>query len=130
MAAKTSTKQDPSAAHEVEAYLANLAEPHHTTLIKLRELIRAAAPAEATEGFSYGVPAFKLSSGSLAGYAAYKEFCSYYPMSGRVITSLKEELKNYTTSSGAIRFPIEKPLPIALIKKLIKARLSELEKKK
>jgi uncharacterized protein YdhG (YjbR/CyaY superfamily) len=130
MTPKTSANQDTSTVNEVEAYLAGVSEPHRTTLQKVRETIRAAAPAEATEGFSYAVPAFKLKKGSLAGYAAYKEFCSYYPMSGRVITALKEDLKNYTTSSGAIRFPIDKPLPTALIRKLVKARMSELEKKK
>jgi len=119
-----------STVYEVEAYLAGVAEPARETLLKVRETIRAIAPAEATEGFSYGVPAFKLKKGSLAGYAACKGFCSYYPMSGRVITSLKEELKSYTTSAGAIRFPIDKPLPTALIRKLVKARLREIEKKK
>ena len=119
-----------TSAREVEEYLAKVSEPARSTLLKLRETIRSFAPADVTEGFSYGVPAFKLKKGSLAGYAAHAEFCSYYPMSGRVITALKDELKNYATSSGAIRFAIDKPLPTALVKKLVKARMAEIEKKK
>lgn len=114
---------------EIEAYLAAVPEPARTTLLKVRAAIRAAAPPEATEGFSYGGPAFKLKK-SLAGYAACKDFCSYYPMSGRVITALREDLKNYETTSGSIHFSLDKPLPSTLIKKLIQARLAEIEKKK
>jgi uncharacterized protein YdhG (YjbR/CyaY superfamily) len=122
--------QSSTSVHDVEEYLSKVSEPARSTLLKLRETIRSLAPAEATEGFSYGVPAFKLKRGSLAGFAAYAEFCSYYPMSGRVITALKDELRNYGTSSGAIRFPIGKPLPAALVKKLVKARMAEIEAKK
>jgi uncharacterized protein YdhG (YjbR/CyaY superfamily) len=114
---------------EIEAYLAAIPEPGRTTLLKVRAAIRAAAPPEATEGFSYGVPAFKLKK-PLAGYTARKDFCSYYPMSGRVITALREDLKNYEITSGSIHFSLDKPLPSTLIKKLIRARLAEIEKKK
>jgi len=95
----------------------------------VREAIRGAAPAEAAEGFHYGVPAFKLGTG-LAGYAAGKKFCSYYPMSGRVITRLAKELSSYETTSGSIHFPLDKPLPASLVQKLVKAGMAELEKKK
>ena len=114
---------------EVEAYFAKLSEPARSTLQAVREAIRAAAPPEATEGFSYGVPAFKLDTG-LAGYAAGKKFCSYYPMSGRVITKLAGDLEGYEKTSGAIHFPLDQPLRAPLIRKLVKARLAELEKKK
>ena len=130
MTSKETAVPNSPTINEVEKYLADVAEPARTTLQKVREAIRAAAPAGAAECFSYGVPAFRLSNGSLAGYAVRKNFCSYYPMSGRVITKLKEELKSYTTTSGAIQFPLDKPLSTALIKKLVKARLSEIEKKK
>jgi uncharacterized protein YdhG (YjbR/CyaY superfamily) len=113
-------------AHSVDAYVETLAEPARSTLLKLRESIRAVAPAGTTEGFYYGVPAFLWGNG-LAGYNAGKKFCSYYPMSGRVITALKEELKGYETTSGSIHFALDKPLPLALVRKLIKRRMAEIE---
>ncbi len=116
-------------AKEVEAYFEVLPEPAQSTLQAVRAAIRAAAPPEATEGFSYGVPAFKLGTG-LAGYAAGKKFCSYYPMSGRVITKLAKELSGYETTAGSIHFPLDQPLPEPLVEKLVKARMAELEKKK
>jgi uncharacterized protein YdhG (YjbR/CyaY superfamily) len=126
------TKSAESAAEgvaQVEGYFAELAEPARSTLQTVREAIRAAAPPEATEGFSYGVPAFLLGSG-LAGYAAGRKFCSYYPMSGRVITKLAGDLKGYEKTAGSIHFPLDRPLPASLVQKLVKARLAELEKKK
>jgi len=119
----------PTDVAQVEAYFAKLPEPARSTLQAVREAIRDAAPPEATEGFSYGVPAFKLGAG-LAGYAAGKKFCSYYPMSGRVITKLAKELIGYETTPGSIHFPLDQPLPASLVKKLVQARLAELEKKK
>jgi uncharacterized protein YdhG (YjbR/CyaY superfamily) len=114
---------------QVEAYFAALTEPHKSTLATLRERIRAVASADAVEGFSYGVPAFKGKLGAIGGYSAYKEFCSYYPMSGRVITKHKDDLAGYVTSKGAIRFPADKPLSAALVKKLVRSRLEEIEAK-
>ncbi len=116
-------------ATSVEEYLAAVPEPARSTLNKVRAAIRAAAPAEATEGLSYGMPAFKLKK-PLAGYAAYAGHCSYFPMSGGVTETLKSELKGYETSKGGIRFPLDKPLPAALVKKLVKARMAEIEGKK
>ena len=117
-------------AQDVDAYLNDVPEPARSTLLKVRATILAESPKDAIEGFSYGVPAVKLKKGAIGGYAAYRGFCSYYPMSGRVITKLAEELKGYTTSSGAIRFPIDKPLSKALVQKLVKARLAEIESMK
>ncbi len=110
----------------VDAYFARLTEPQKSTLQALRSEIRKYLPPQATEGFSYGLPAFILKK-PVAAYGAWKEHCSYYPMSGRVITALKAELANYATSSGAIRFPSDQPLPAALIQKLLAARLAEIE---
>jgi uncharacterized protein YdhG (YjbR/CyaY superfamily) len=115
---------------EVEKYLATISEPARTTLLIVRETIRSIAPPGVTEEISYGVPAFRSSgpnAGRLAGYAAGKKFCSYYPMSGSVLTTLKDSVKAYTTSSGALQFPLHKPLPAALIKKLVQTRLKEIE---
>jgi uncharacterized protein YdhG (YjbR/CyaY superfamily) len=120
---------DASGLAAVEAYLASLTEPARSTLITVRNRIRACAPPETTEGFGYGVPAFRYEA-LLAGYAAGKKFCSYYPMSGRVIHDLKEDLQGYETTAGAIHFPLDKPLPAALVKKLIQARLQQIRKSK
>lgn len=129
MKAKKSAISENVSPQDIEAYLSKVPEPAQATLRAVREAIRKVAPAEAEEKFSYGVPAFRLPKGSLAGYAAGKEFCSYYPMSGRVITKLARELKGYATTSGSIHFPLDEPLPDSLVQKLVAARLAELEKK-
>ncbi|WP_263351151.1 iron chaperone [Acidicapsa acidisoli] len=116
--------------NKVEEYIAAAPEPARSTLQSVRASIRAAAPADAVEGFSYAVPAFKLKKGSIAGYAACSGFCSYYPMSGWVITQLRNDLKAYATSSGAIRFPSDQPLPDSLVRKLVETRLVDIERKK
>jgi uncharacterized protein YdhG (YjbR/CyaY superfamily) len=112
-------------AKDADAYLATLSADKRATLQRLREIIRAAAPA-AEEGMSYGMPAF-IQGKPIAGYAASAKFCSYYPMSGRVIESLKGDLAKYDVTKGAIHFPIGKPLPLSLVRKLIKARLAEID---
>lgn len=109
--------------NEPDAYLARLSPEKRATLEKIRKAIRAAAP-KAQEGMSYGVPAF-IQGKPIAGYTASAKHCSYFPMSGSVIATLKDDLGGYDTSKGAIRFPIGKPLPAALIRKLVKARLAE-----
>jgi uncharacterized protein YdhG (YjbR/CyaY superfamily) len=108
----------------VDDYLAALSEPARTTLETMRARLRAEMPT-ATEGFSYGVPAFKVNGKGIAGYNAGRTFCSYYPMSGRVITKLADELAAYETTSGAIHFRLDKPLPVRLIRLLVRARLAE-----
>lgn len=111
-------------AKNADAYLATLSADKRATLEKLRATIRAAAPA-AEEGMSYGMPAF-IQGKPIAGYQAAAKFCSYYPMSGRVIETLKADLAKYEVTKGAIHFPIGKPLPLALVRKLVKARLAEI----
>lgn len=113
-------------AHEVEAYLAAVPEPARSTLEKVRAAIRAAAPAEATEAIGYGIPTFRY-KGGLVAYAAFKKHCSFFPMSLAVLESLKDELKGYQTSKGTLQFPVDKPLPAALVKKMVKARVAENE---
>lgn len=113
----------------VEAYLAAVPEPGRSTLEKIRAVIRSAAPKEATEAISYGMPAFKYKGGLLA-YAAFKNHCSLFPMSMAVIAQFSEELKPFQTSKGTIQFPLDKPLASALVKKLVKAKVAENEAKK
>ena len=89
----------------------------------LRKNIRAAAP-QAEECISYGVPAFRLNGRFLVAYAAAKNHCAFYP--GAVIGELKE-LKNYDTSKGTIRFSPDRPLPVALVRKLVKLRIAKMK---
>lgn len=112
----------------VEEYLAGVAEPARAALSKMRAVIRSVLPAEATEAISYGVPTFKY-NGPVIWYAAFSKHCSVFPTAA-VIEQFKDELEGYTTSKGTIQFPVDKPLPATLLKKMVKARLVEIEKKK
>jgi uncharacterized protein YdhG (YjbR/CyaY superfamily) len=112
----------------VDKYLARVPEPARSTLQKIRAAIRSAMPAEAAEAISYRMPAFKY-KGLLIWYAAFADHCSLFPGSS-VIAAFKDELKGYSVSKGTIRFPTDKPLPAALVKKLVKARLAENEGRK
>jgi len=106
---------------EVDDYLASLDEPKRTTLETLRQRILEVVP-EAEQGISYGVPAFRVEGKVVAGFAAFKNHLSYLPHSGSVFPELASELAPYETSSGALRFPIDQPLPKSLVKKLIAVR--------
>ena len=111
-----------------DEYLAAVPEPARSTLSKVRAMIRAAVPADATEGISYGMPAFRY-KGALVGYAAFKGHCSFFPMSPAVIEAFAEELQAYRTSKGTIQFALDQPLPPGLVKKLVKARIAENDRK-
>ena len=112
----------------VDEYLAGVKEPARSTLIKLREVIRSTVPAEATETISYGMPAFKY-NGVLVWFAGFSNHCSLFPTAS-VIEAFKNELKGFATSKGTIHFSLDKPLPTALVKKLVKARVAQVENKK
>ena len=112
----------------VDEYLARVPEPARGTLNTIRAAIRAAAPAGATETISYGMPAFKY-NGILVWFAAFAKHCSLFPTAS-VIEAFKNELKPYTLSKGTIQFPIDKPLPDALVKKMVRARVAQIESKK
>ena len=109
---------------EVDEYLANLEEPKRTTLQELRQTIRSIVP-EAGEGISYGMPAYRLRGKVIAGFVAFKNHLSYLPHSGSVFAEIADDLAGYVTSKGALQFPIERPLPKALVKKLIAIRLRQ-----
>ena len=111
-------------AQEIDQYLAGLEEPKRATLGRLRQTILEVVP-EAEQGISYGVPAFKVRGKTIAGFAAFKNHLSYLPHSGSVFRDLQGELAGYTTSSGALRFGIDKPLPAQLVRKLIDVRLRQ-----
>jgi uncharacterized protein YdhG (YjbR/CyaY superfamily) len=112
----------------VDEYLVGVPEPARSVLNKMRSAIRSAVPPEATETISYGIPAFKY-KGVLVWFAAFSNHCSLFPTAS-VIEEFKNELKGFSASKGTIHFPTDKPLPTALIKKLVKARLARIESKK
>ncbi len=106
---------------EVDRYLASLDEPKRSTLEALRQAILETIP-EAEQGISYGVPAFRLDGKVVAGFAAFKNHLSYLPHSGSVFPELGDEIAQYKTSSGALQFPVDRPLPKALVRELIAVR--------
>ena len=112
----------------VDEYLAGVPEPARGTLNKIRAAIRSAVPPEAAEAISYGMPAFKY-KGTLVWFAAFSNHCSLFPTAS-VIEAFKNELQGFSTSKGTVHFPTDKPLPAALIKKLVKARVAQNESKK
>ena len=107
----------------VDEYFDRLQEPGLSALYKMREAIRSTVPPEAVEFISYGVPAFKLKR-VLVWYAAFANHCSLFPTNA-VIVAFKDELKGFSTSKGTIHFPLSKPMPVALIKKLVKTRVAQ-----
>ena|ERR1039457_778720 len=112
----------------IDEYLAGVPEPARSTLNKIRAAIRSAVPQEATETISYRIPAFKY-KGVLVWFAAFSDHCSLFPTAS-VVAAFKNELKGFSTSKGTIQFPTDKPLPTALVKKLVKARVAQNESKK
>jgi uncharacterized protein YdhG (YjbR/CyaY superfamily) len=110
---------------DVDAYLAALPTDKRAALQKLRKTIAAAAPA-AEEGFSYGLPAFRLRGRPLVCFGASTKHCSLHPMSPAVIRAHAADLEGYELSKGTIRFAPEKPLPAALVRRLVKARMAAL----
>jgi uncharacterized protein YdhG (YjbR/CyaY superfamily) len=125
---RRSAARGKGATKTVDAYLARVPEPARSTLNKLRDAIRSAAPSEATETISYGIPAFKH-NGVLVWFAAFADHCSLFPTAA-VIETFKNELKVFSISKGTIQFPTDKPLPAALVKKMVKARVAQIKTKK
>jgi uncharacterized protein YdhG (YjbR/CyaY superfamily) len=115
------------AARDIDDYLAAVPEEARVVLEALRRAIKAAAP-DATETISYQIPTFRY-RGALVAFAAFKNHCSLFPMSTSVLITLKDELAPYDTArtKGTIRFPLGKPPPAALVKKIVKARMKENE---
>ena len=109
----------------IDDYLAALSDDKRAALEKLRKTIRAAAP-NAEECISYQLPAFRL-NGMLVAFGATANHCAFYPMSSSMVEAHKHELKDYETSKGTIRFQADKPLPAALVRKLVRARIAENE---
>jgi len=109
---------------EVDAYLAVLEEPKQSTLRALRQTILAIIP-EAEQCISYAMPTFKIRGKAIAGFAAFKNHLSYLPHSGSVIPELQSDLTQYTATKGSLRFPIDQPLPKAIVEKLVAVRMRQ-----
>jgi len=126
-----SSRRAPSATGKiatVEEYLAATPEPARSTLNKVRAAIRSVVPAGTTEVISYGMPGFR-SGAMLVWYAAFSDHCSFFP-TAVIMEQFKEELKKYRKSKGTLLFPLDKPLPSTLVKKMVKARIAYVASKK
>ncbi len=111
-------------AEEVDEYLSGLEEPKRSTLRTLRATILEVVP-DAEEVISYGLPAFRVRGLTVAGFAAFKNHLSYLPFSGSVLGQLADELGGYQMTKSSLHFPVDRPLPKALVEKLISVRLAE-----
>lgn len=112
----------------IDEYLAGVPEPGRSTLEKIRAAIRNAAPAGSVETISYGMPAYRR-EGVIIWFAAFAKHCSLFPTPG-VIKLFEKELTGCTVSKGTIQFPLDKPLPASLVRKMVKARVTLLDAKK
>jgi uncharacterized protein YdhG (YjbR/CyaY superfamily) len=108
----------------VDAYLRGLEEPKRSTLEMLRDTILEVVP-QAEQVISYGVPAFRVEGKTVAGIAAFKNHLSYVPFSGSVLAQLAHELEGYTMTKSSLHFAVDRPLPKALVEKLIAVRLAD-----
>ena len=115
-----------SEAGAVDDYLARVPEGARKMLEEIRTIVRAIVPPEAAEVFSYGMPGFRY-KGTLLWYGAFKKHCGFYPGSPPLLRSLADQLKDYKTTKGAVQFPIGKPVPAALVRKIVLARVAENE---
>ncbi len=125
---RRSAAKDAAAPTNVDDYLARIPASALANFTKLRATIRSAVPREATETISYKIPAIRH-NGILVWFGAFSKHCSLFP-TARVIAEFKDKLKSYSTSKGTIHFSNDKPLPTALIRKMVKARVAQSDSKK
>lgn len=111
-------------AEEIDSYLSGIEEPKRATLERLRVSIRKVIP-DAHEGISYGLPAFRVQGRVVAGFGAFKNHLSYVPHSGSVLEELAQEVAGYRQTKGSLHFPVDEPLPDALVDKLVSVRLRQ-----
>lgn len=111
----------------IDEYLGSVGDEKRAVLAKLRRTIRAAVP-KAQECISYGIPAFRLPGGVVAGFVATRTGCSYFPFSGTTLGTLADELEGFDKTKSAVHFSPDEPLPATLVRKLIRARIAEMKK--
>ena len=129
----SSSRRQPAAtgndsAGSVDEYLAKVPKGSRTAFEKLRAAIRSAVPRKSVETISYRIPAFR-DEVILIWFAAFANHCSLFPTAS-VIAKFKPELKNYSTSKGTLHFPLDKPIPVTLVKRIVKARVAEVASRK
>jgi uncharacterized protein YdhG (YjbR/CyaY superfamily) len=107
----------------IDEYLARVSPKQRAALQKLRQTIRTVMP-NAEECISYGIPAFRLNGRSVVFFGAWADHCSFYPGHSVTLKKFRDDLKDFETSKGTIRFSPQKPLPSALVKRLVKARIA------
>src|SRR5436309_15715247 len=110
----------------IDEYLTGLNAQHRVALEKLRRTIRAVTP-KLEECISYGIPAFRLNGRSLVFFGAWANHCALYPGSSATLKKFRNELRDFQTSKGTLRFSPDNPLPVALVKKLVKARVAQID---
>jgi len=121
---RTSSSKKRAAAKDIDSYIAAAPPEAQGMLRELRRIVKSLAP-EAEETISYQIPTFKLNGSNLVHFAAFKNHVSLYPASSTFLDAYASELKPYQTGKGTIRFPIGTPVPVALVEKLVKARIDE-----
>jgi uncharacterized protein YdhG (YjbR/CyaY superfamily) len=113
---------------DVDTYLTSVPPDLRAVLQKLRKTIKSAAP-QAEEVISYQMPAYKY-KGVLVYFAAFKNHCSFFPASKSILKIFESELKRFEASGATIHFTVEKPLPAALVRKIVKARIKQNEERR
>lgn len=109
----------------IDRYLAGVAQPQRDTLAALRATLQSILP-HAEECLKYGMPALALDGKGVAGYAAFADHCSYFPMSGSVLDAAGPAVARFTVSKGGLQFPVDRPPPVGLLRTLVKLRLAEI----
>lgn len=115
---------------DVESYLAKVPEPARHALEQVRAVIQSVVPRGATEILSYGIPTYRHNGRNVVSYAAFKNHCSLFPLQASLIDEMSDELKEYRTAKGTLRFRPDTPFPAALLRKIVKARLAYMEREK
>jgi uncharacterized protein YdhG (YjbR/CyaY superfamily) len=113
----------------IDEYIARFPKNVREILEELRRVIRESAP-KAEETISYGIPTFDLNGRHLVHFAAYKNHVGFYPGGSSGIKAFKKELSPFKTSTGTVQFPIDKPIPFDLVRKIVRFRVKENESRK